>query len=134
VRRRRRKAPTQPVTRPQQVYDLVAPLVKDATQEHFYALYLNTRNVPIGLELVSVGSLNASIVHPREVYAPALQLRAASLIVAHNHPSGETDPSADDLVITKRLAEAGEVLGIPLIDHVIVSNGDWSSLKEEGHL
>jgi DNA repair protein RadC len=116
------------------VYDLVAPLVKDATQEHFYALYLNTRNVPIGLELVSVGSLNASIVHPREVYAPALQLRAANVIVAHNHPSGETDPSADDLVITKRLAEAGEVLGIPLLDHVIVSNGDWSSLKDEGHL
>ena len=134
VRRRRRKAVPVPLRKPQAVYDLVAPLVRDLDREHFYGIYLNTRNSVLAVELVSVGSLNASIVHPREVFSRAVQLSAAALILAHNHPSGETDPSQDDLAITKRLSEAGRILGIEVLDHVIVANGSWTSLKEEGHL
>jgi DNA repair protein RadC len=134
VRRRKRRMLPTPIKRPQDVYNLVKPLVADADQEHFYCLYLNTRNRLLAVELISVGSLNASIVHPREVFRPALMLAAGSLIVAHNHPSGETDPSEDDLAITRRLREVGEVLGITMLDHIIVANGSWTSLKEEGHL
>lgn len=133
VRRRRRTLP-QDIRTPKDVYGLIAPLVRDQGQEHFYAVHLNARNRVLGVELVSVGSLNASIVHPREVFRNAIIAGAASIIVAHNHPSGETDPSNDDLSITRRLREAGELIGISLLDHVIVANGSWSSLKEEGHL
>jgi DNA repair protein RadC len=105
-----------------------------ARREHFVGLYLNTRNRLIARETISVGSLNASIVHPREVYEPALRHRAASLVVVHNHPSGETDPSEDDLLITRRLAETGEILGIGLLDHVIVAPGRFTSLRELGKL
>lgn len=134
LRRRRRRNPPPSIRKPDEVYDLIRPLVKDVDREHFYGVYLNTRHHVIAVELISVGSLNASIVHPREVFVPAFQYRAATLVVAHNHPSGETDPSDDDLKITRRLSEAGELLGIPLLDHVIVANGSWTSMKEEGHL
>lgn len=134
VRRRRRKPLPAPVRNPQAVYDLVGPLVRDLDREHFYGIYLNTRNSVLSVDLVSVGTLNASIVHPREVFGRALELSAAALILAHNHPSGETDPSQDDLAITKRLSEAGRILGIDVLDHVILANGSWTSLKEEGHL
>ena len=119
---------------PRAVYDLVQPLVRDVKQEHFYGVYLNTRNRVLSVDLISVGTLNASIVHPREVFGRALEIQAASVVVVHNHPSGETDPSEDDLEITARLSEAGVVLGIQLLDHVIVAKGSFTSLKEEGHL
>ena len=93
-------------------------------------LYLNTRNRLLARETISVGSLNAAIVHPREVFEPALRQGAASIVVVHNHPSGETDPSEDDITITRRLDEAGNILGISLIDHVIVSASGFTSLKE----
>ena len=132
--RRRRPREIPKVNSPRDVYALVAPLVRDADREHFYGVYLNARNQVLAVELISVGSLNASIVHPREVFGPAVEKRAANLIVAHNHPSGETDPSEEDLQLTRRLSQAGEVLGIALLDHLIVANGSWTSLKEEGHL
>ncbi len=123
-----------PVLRtPREVWEATADL-RGERREHFLGLYLNTRNRLLLRETVSVGSLNASIVHPREVFEPALRHGAASLVVVHNHPSGETDPSADDLAITRRLAEAGEILGIALLDHVIVGRDRFTSLKEEGHL
>jgi hypothetical protein len=103
-------------------------------REHFVGLYLNARNRMLARRTVSVGSLNASIVHPREVFAPALRLGAAGLIVVHNHPSGETDPSVEDLELSRRLSEAGEILGIDLLDHVIVGSGGFTSLKESGQL
>ena len=133
VRRRRRKLP-QEVNNPRAVYDLIAPLVRDQDRECFYTVHLNTRNRVLAVELVSVGSLNASLVHPREVFRKAIADGAASIVVAHNHPSGETDPSEDDLRITRRLKDAGEIIGIELLDHVIVANGSWSSLREERHL
>ena len=114
---------------PRDVFEITADL-RHRRREHFVGLYLNTRNRLLARETVSVGSLNASIVHPREVFEPALRLGAAGLIVVHNHPSGETDPSEDDLRITARLREAGEILGIDLLDHVIVGSGGFTSLKE----
>jgi DNA repair protein RadC len=108
--------------------------VRHARREHFLGLYLNTRNRLLARETVSLGSLNASLVHPREVFEPAVRLGAANVVVVHNHPSGETDPSEDDLGITRRLRAAGEILGISLLDHVIVGSRGYTSLKEEGHL
>ena len=133
VRCRRRKNPSPEISNPRAVYDLVQPLVRDKIQEHFYVLYLNGRNRLLSLELVSVGTLNASIVHPRDVFRPAIMQGANSVLVVHNHPSGETDPSEEDLAITRRLGEAGELLGIQLLDHVIVANGSFTSLKDERH-
>ena len=91
---------------------------------------LNTRNRVICINTVSIGSLNASLVHPREVFKPAILANAASIILAHNHPSGETEPSKDDIEITKRVKEAGNLLGIELLDHVIISDSDWKSIKD----
>ena len=118
---------------PRDVYEATADL-RALRREHFVGLYLNTRNRVLARETISVGSLNASIVHPREVFEPALRQAAASLVVVHNHPSGETDPSEDDLAITRRLSEAGEILGIPLLDHVIVGAFGFTSLKEGNYL
>jgi len=114
---------------PADVFEITADL-RQLRREHFIGLYLNTRNRLLVRETISIGSLNASIVHPREVFEPALRQGAASLIVVHNHPSGETDPSEDDLAITRRLSEAGEILGVPLLDHVIVGGDGYTSLKE----
>ena len=114
---------------PADVFEITADL-RRLRREHFIGLYLNTRNRLLIRETISIGSLNASIVHPREVFEPAIRQGAASLIVVHNHPSGETDPSEDDLAITRRLSEAGEILGVPLLDHVIVGGNGYTSLKE----
>ncbi len=92
----------------------------------------STKNKAIHSEIVSIGTLNASIVHPREVFRPAILHASNSVIVVHNHPSGDPTPSNDDIELTKRLAEAGKILGIELLDHVIVGNGSYISLKERG--
>jgi DNA repair protein RadC len=133
VRRHRRKRRTS-IEGPSSAVALLRPLVRDADREAFYGVYLDTRNQVLAVEMISLGSLNASIVHPREVFKPAFRLSAASLLVVHNHPSGDPDPSEDDLAITRRLQEAGEVLGIPLLDHVILGKADYFSLKEDGQL
>lgn len=134
VRQRRRGKRPPEIRDPKAVYELVRPLVQAADREHFYAVYLNTRHQVLAVDLVSVGSLNASIVHPREVYKRGIVLSAAALLVVHNHPSGETEPSEDDLAITRRLQEAGSLLGIPLLDHLILGRTGYRSLKEEGRL
>jgi DNA repair protein RadC len=103
-------------------------------REFFVAILLSARNTVIGVETVSVGSLNASIVHPREVFQPAVAKSAASLILAHNHPSGNPEPSDDDLALTRRLVSVGELLGIPIVDHLILAGGGFLSLKQQGHL
>lgn len=114
---------------PKKAYQLIKNKLKDYHKEHFYIIVLNSRNHSIAE--VSVGSLNASIVHPREVFAEAIKNKAASVIFAHNHPSGDTEPSTEDLAITKRLAEAGKILGIEIIDHIIVSKSEYFSFKEQ---
>ncbi|MBM3285953.1 MAG: DNA repair protein RadC [Candidatus Eisenbacteria bacterium] len=100
-----------------------------ARKEHFLALHLNTRQIVVREELVSVGSLNASIVHPREVFRSAILESAASLILVHNHPSGDPTPSDDDIRITMRLAEVGELVGIPLTDHVVLGESTYYSFR-----
>jgi len=101
-------------------------------RERFYALLLTTKNALIGLEEISVGSLNSSIVHPREVFRQAIRQSAAAIIVAHNHPSGDPTPSKEDVEVTRRLAEAGRIVGIEVLDHVIFGKAVILSLKEKG--
>ena len=107
--------------------------IAEADREHFVVFHLNARHHVIGRETVSIGSLSASIVHPREVFKAAILANSACLLLAHNHPSGDTAPSRDDLELTKRLVQAGEILGVEVLDHVIVGpNGKIESLKEKG--
>lgn len=115
---------------PKKVYQLIKNKLKDYTREHFYIIVLNSRNWSVAE--VSVGSLNASIVHPREVFAEAIKNKAASVIFVHNHPSGDPEPSEDDLTITKRLIEAGKILGIEVVDHIIITKNGFLSFKEKG--
>jgi DNA repair protein RadC len=118
------------LTDPEKVYRLVKSKLKDYHKEHFYIIALNSRNHSIAE--VSVGSLNASVVHPREVFAEAIKSKAASVVFAHNHPSGDPEPSEDDLVITKKLVESGKILGIGVVDHIIVAKDKFFSFKNKG--
>ncbi len=101
-------------------------------QESFLGLFLNARNVPLGWREISRGSVSASLGHPREVFLPAISLSASGLILAHNHPSGDPSPSTDDMELTKRLRSAGELLGIEVLDHLIITESNFLSFKERG--
>jgi DNA repair protein RadC len=114
---------------PDDVAALVGAKLRKETREHFLVLLLNARHEVIGQETVSIGSLNASIVHPREVFKPAVLASAASIAIVHNHPSGDPEPSEEDLTITKRLVQVGELLGIGVLDHVIVAKRGVVSLR-----
>ncbi len=115
------------------VVALCASQLRGMDREHFWALALNTKNQLIRLVEVSVGSLNASVVHPRELFKDAVRVSAAALVVVHNHPSGDPTPSGADIQLTRRLVKAGDVLGIELLDHVIIGDGgDHSSLRDMG--
>lgn len=114
------------------VYERLRSRVAGKEKETFYSLLLDSKNRLIREEAVSVGTLTASLVHPREVFRGAIRESAASLIVAHNHPSGDPSPSAEDLEVTARLRSAGEVIGIPILDHVILGAGSYTSLAERG--
>ncbi|WP_180320152.1 RadC family protein [Peribacillus loiseleuriae] len=104
------------------------------SQEHFITLYLNTKNQVLHKQTIFIGSLNASIVHPREVYKEAFRRSAASIICLHNHPSGDPSPSREDIEVTKRLVECGKIIGIELLDHIIIGEHKFVSLKEKGYL
>lgn len=104
------------------------------SQEHFVCLYLNTKNQVIHKQTIFIGSLNASIVHPREVFKEAFRRSAASIICIHNHPSGDPSPSREDIEVTKRLAECGKIIGIDVLDHLIIGENKFVSLKEKGYL
>jgi DNA repair protein RadC len=110
------------------------PMIADANKEFFVTLYLNTKNGIIKQEVISIGSLNANIVHPREVFRTACMVSASSIIVAHNHPSGDPAPSREDIELTKKLAEAGKMIGIELLDHVILGQDRNYGFKENGLL
>lgn len=103
-------------------------------QEHFVCLFLNTKNQIIHRQTVFIGSLNSSIVHPREVYREAVKRSAASIICVHNHPSGDPSPSQEDIQVTKRLAECGKMIGIELLDHLVIGDKKFVSLKEKGYV
>lgn len=104
------------------------------SQEHFVCLYLNTKNQVMHKQVIFIGSLNASIVHPREVYKEAFRRSAASIICLHNHPSGDPSPSREDIEVTKRLVECGKIIGIDLLDHIIIGENKFISLKEKGYV
>jgi DNA repair protein RadC len=116
------------------VIKAVKPMIADQNKEFFIALYLNTKNGIIKQEVISVGSLSANVVHPREVFRTACVVSASSIIVAHNHPSGDPAPSREDIEITKKLAEAGKMIGIELLDHVILGQDRNYGFKESGML
>ena len=106
--------------------------IKENKKENFVVLYLDARNKLIYKETVSIGSLNANLVHPREVFEPAVRYLAAQIVLAHNHPSGDPEPSEDDLVLTKKLVESGKILGIEVFDHIIVVKDGFFSFKDKG--
>ena len=121
------------ITNPVDALALLAE-IKDRPKEFFMCLYLNARNQVIHKEIISIGSLSASIVHPREVYHVAVHHCAASIILAHNHPSGDASPSREDIELTRRLTTAGEIMGVEVLDHIIITSDDYLSLKEGGLL
>ncbi len=123
------------VTGPEVAYALLKDRFRHGeAREHFVIVLLSARQGVIGVETVSIGSLNASIVHPREVFRPAITQAAAAVILAHNHPSGNPDPSDDDLALTRRLAQVGELVGIPVIDHLVIAGDGFLSFKQSGYL
>ena len=117
---------------PSRVLEHVPADVRTGRKEHFLAFYLNARSQLLHRETVSIGTLSASLVHPREVFAPAISHSAAAVVVVHNHPSGDCSPSPEDKDATHRLVRSGELLGIPLLDHVIVSSSSSFSFKDHG--
>ncbi len=110
------------------------PRLVHLDREEFHAFHLDARGALLHEECVSRGTLTSSLVHPREVFAPALRLRAAAVVVAHNHPSGDPEPSAEDRAATRRLHRAGRLLGVELLDHVVVARNGWCSFLERGWL
>jgi DNA repair protein RadC len=119
---------------PIDVYMLVCPEYQGQKQEILKALLLNTQNRVLNIETIFIGTLNFSVMHPRDIYRVALRHNAASIILTHNHPGGSPEPSFEDIQATEQIAEAGKIMGLPLLDHVIIGNGDYVSLKEKGSL
>ena len=120
------------IKNPDDVVAFVRADLKYAQKEMFLILLMNTKHMVIHKEIVSVGSLNASIVHPREVFKTAIKKSASALICVHNHPSGDPSPSKEDLAITKRLVDAGQLMGISVLDHIVLGVNQFISLREEG--
>lgn len=120
------------VKTPEDVVGLVGTKLEEKKKEYFLALLLDTRNRLIRSAEISIGSLDSSIVHPREVFKEALAASAAAVIFVHNHPSGDTDPSGEDIKLTKRLAEAGNIMGIDVLDHIIIGGKEHCSMKRQG--
>lgn len=119
------------ISGPGDVYELLRGRLAHLDRERFVVLLLNTKNAVIESHTVSIGTLSSAIVHPREIFKPAIQASAASVILAHNHPSGNTEPSREDREVTRRIVEAGETIGIEVLDHLIIGDG-FLSLKERG--
>lgn len=122
------------INSPEDVYRRIYPRMRAQKKEMFIELCLDTKNQVIKEGTISIGSLNANIVHPREVFKMALSESAAHIIVAHNHPSGDPTPSREDIEITKKLVETGSIMGIDVLDHVIIGDGRHFSMKEAGHI
>lgn len=122
------------VKSPRDIANLLMPEMRDLQKEHLKSILLDTKNRVIRITTVSIGTLDSSLVHPREVYKEAIASSAASLALIHNHPSGDPTPSKPDIEVTERIMEAGEILGISLVDHIIIGDNCWVSLKEKGYL
>ena len=132
------KAKKQTVSNPRTVQEVLSKVLNsenevDRMKEHFWVIGLSTRNAIQYIDLVSLGTLNASLVHPREVFRFSILKAVSSIILSHNHPSGDSEPSEEDLRITKRLVEAGKIIGIEVLDHIVIGSRDsFCSFKERG--
>ncbi|MEQ1843981.1 MAG: DNA repair protein RadC [Nitrospira sp.] len=132
--------PTSPYTTsqsfisPQHTFAYLKPILEDQDREHMYGVFLDTKHRIIGMHHIAMGSMNQAIIHPREVFKCAILLNAAALVIAHNHPSGDPTPSAEDRLLTKRLADAGEILGITLLDHLVIGDNRFYSFADHGRL
>ena len=126
--------PKPKISSPEDVYRLLYPQLREQKKEFFISICLDTKNQIISKETISIGSLNANVVHPREVFKSALLASAAHIIVVHNHPSGDPTPSREDIEITKKLVETGTIMGIAVLDHIIIGDGRHFSMKEAGHI
>lgn len=124
------------INSPERAYDVIEEVLKlsSKTKEHLVMMSLNTKNEVVGLHTIHIGSVNASIVHPREILQQAILNNATSFMIFHNHPSGDPSPSREDIDVTKRLAEAGTIIGIQLLDHIIIGTNRFVSLKEKGYV
>jgi len=125
---------TDRISNPETVFKLLKSVFSklDSEKEHFISISINTKNGIKSIDLISIGSMNANIVHPREVFYAAIANRAASIITAHNHPSGDVSPSQNDINVIKKLTETGKIIGIPQMDHIIYGGDKWLSFKEQG--
>lgn len=132
VKERAHKYTFSRVTRPSDAYLILRDFIGMADREHFVVALLNTKNYVNALNVVSIGTINETLVHPREVFKPAILANSVSIILAHNHPSGIPDPSQEDILMTNKLIEAGKLLGIPIQDHIIVCDEKYFSFKEKG--
>jgi DNA repair protein RadC len=120
------------ITSPAEVADIFIPVLRDEVKEKFLVVCLSTSNKIIAHEVISIGSLNSSVVHPREVFKTAIENNSASVILIHNHPSGNPEPSNEDIAITKKLVESGKILDIPVFDHIIIAGNSYTSFVERG--
>ncbi len=118
------------ITSPNDVAEIFIPLLRDEVKEHFVVVCLNTANKIIKYEIISIGNLNSSVVHPREIFKVAIDNNSANIILLHNHPSGNLEPSREDISVTKRLVEAGKLLDIQVFDHIIIGNNNYYSFVE----
>jgi len=121
----------QKITSPQDVADIFIPLLRDEVKEKFLIVCLNSANKIIRYEVISIGSLNSSVVHPREVFKAAIDNNSASIILIHNHPSGNPEPSNEDISITKKIVESGKIMDIPVFDHIIIAGNKYTSFVEK---
>jgi len=119
------------ITSPQDIAEIFIPLLKDELKEKFILICLNSANKIIKFETISIGSLNSSVVHPREIFKAAIENSSASIILLHNHPSGNPEPSNEDIAITRKLVEAGKIIDIPVFDHIIIAGGTYTSFVEK---
>jgi len=119
------------ITSPQDIADLFIPILRDEVKEKFFVVCLNSANKIIKYEMISVGNLNSSIVHPREVFKVAIENNSANIILLHNHPSGNPEPSSEDISVTKKMVETGKILDIHVFDHIIISGNKYQSLVEK---
>ena len=119
---------------PEDAYHFATPHFRNEYKEHFAIMMLNTKNHILGIRDISIGSLTASVVHPREVFETAVLHHSAAIILLHNHPSGDPSPSREDIAVTQRLVKASKIMDIPVLDHIILGDNRFSSLKEKGLL
>lgn len=119
------------ISSPNDIADIFIPLLRDKTKEEFIVVCLNSANKIINYETITIGLLNSSLVHPREVFKVAIENNSANIVLVHNHPSGNTDPSEEDITITKKMVDAGKILGITVFDHIIIGQNSFSSLVEK---